>query len=197
MANKPNAILQTFVNPRYFRILASYSIIDVGLEMALHRDRETSFGYTYRQEDITEIHTAENSISNTGEIRNVAGAYQQDGDDMMRQHGNMILSALFNVKAVDLLNPKCQLHQIVVLHVSRDQHMRIVNPVLRRAEPMRTMVHNVLHEKKLVSLASEMLSCKADHTNHASRTKDNIIGQNIALLCYSLPLGGLSNAEIA
>lgn len=75
--------------------------------------------------------------------------------------------------------------------------MRIVNPVLRRIEPMRAMVHDVLHEKKLVSLATEMLSCKADHTNHASRTKDNIIGEDIALFCYSLSLGGLSNAEKA
>lgn len=116
---------------------------------ALQRQKH-SFGYTYRQEDIAEIHTAENSISNTGEVRDIARAYQQDSDDMMRKHGYMIFSTLFNVKTINLLNPKCQLHQVIILHVSRDQHMRVVNPVLGRIEPMRAMIHDVLHEKKLV-----------------------------------------------
>lgn len=63
---------------------------------------------------------------------------------MVRQHGNMIISTLFGMKTVNLLEPESKLHQVIALHVSRNQNVRIINPILGGVEPVRAVIHDIL-----------------------------------------------------
>ena len=85
---------------------------------------------TYSKEDISQIHTTENSVTDTSEVGVVTRDNQENGDDVMSHHGKVILSSLFNVDSVYLLDPKRKLHQIIALHVLGNENMGIVNPVL-------------------------------------------------------------------
>lgn len=72
---------------------------------------------TYSKENISQIHATENSITDTSEVGVVTRDNQKDSDDMMSNHGKMILSSLFNVDSVHLLDPKSELHQIIAFHL--------------------------------------------------------------------------------
>lgn len=62
----------------------------------------------------------------------------------MRYHGKVVLSSLFNMDGVHLLDPEGELHQIIAFHVLGDEDVGIVNPVLWRIEPVRAIVHDHL-----------------------------------------------------
>lgn len=68
---------------------------------------------TYGQEEINHIHEAEDHVRCTGVAVHVGDGDQCTCDDVVSEHLCMIFPASFNVDDEDLLEPKCQLHQII------------------------------------------------------------------------------------
>lgn len=66
---------------------------------------------------------------------------------MMGKHGIMVLSPLFCLDAIELLEPKGHLCQVIVFHAAFHDNVRIIDPKLRSVEPMGTLVHDILQRK--------------------------------------------------
>lgn len=66
---------------------------------------------------------------------------------MVRNHGEVVLAGLLHLDRVELLEPERDLHQVVVLCETRKEDMRVVDPKLRRVEPIWTVIDDVLCRK--------------------------------------------------
>jgi hypothetical protein len=68
---------------------------------------------THRKEDITKIHKNVNDCADPREIDVIAAGDKEDGQDVMGKHLPVILSWLFRMNHVDLVEPPPELSEVV------------------------------------------------------------------------------------
>jgi hypothetical protein len=99
---------------------------------------------TYREEDVSKVHDAENDIADFGLVEAVRGKEQGRGEDVMGKHLPVVFSALFDVDDEELVHPKGELDNVVPLDARLKSGVRESRPELFEIEPVVGSIENVL-----------------------------------------------------
>lgn len=75
---------------------------------------------------------------------NVTESDQGTGDEVVNQHGHVILALHIGVEDVELLEPETKLDQIVGLEGTRQLMVGVSDPVMVSVQPVRGVVHQSL-----------------------------------------------------
>lgn len=87
---------------------------------------------TCRQEDVTQIHEHENCAPNASKVADIARNDENDRDDVVSKHLEIVLPASLDVDKDDLVYPERELEQVVPFDWSGKVSMWIIDPEVRR-----------------------------------------------------------------
>ena len=114
---------------------------------------------TYSEQDIAEVHHAEDDVADLGLVEAIAAHKKHAREDVMSEHLPVVLATLLNVHNEQLLHPKAELHKVVPFHEAVHAACWEVGPHCSKVEPVLRLVHDVL-EHSLVQLPSISLSLR-------------------------------------
>ena len=89
---------------------------------------------TYWENEIHDIHDAQNQVSYLGLVVSVTREDQKGCDNVVREHLPMVLSPLLNIDHEDLLQPEGVLDQNVPFPHPRDLSIRPIGPEILEIE---------------------------------------------------------------
>jgi hypothetical protein len=161
---------QIVVNPRYLRHLASLASISSAVEWSKG---------TYWENEIHDIHNAQNQVGYLGLVVSVAGENQEGCDNVVCEHLPMVLSPLLDIDHEYLLQPERVLDQNVPFAYSRDLSIGPIGPEILE------IVHVVrVDQNVLPSLDFDRSFLRAS-SYHSQRPENRIVNQEPGLLSKS------------
>ncbi|KAH3676212.1 hypothetical protein WICPIJ_009172 [Wickerhamomyces pijperi] len=86
------------------------------------------------QKDINKVHDDKDHVTDSCVEVEVRATNQRDGDDMMCEHLNIVLSLGFDVQNEQLVDPAGQLHQVVSLCDGSHLVVRPANPYVIKTQ---------------------------------------------------------------
>lgn len=87
-------------------------------------------GITYGKENIRDVHDNQDGVSDTGQVNNVTESDQGTGNEVVNQHGHVILALHIGVEDIELLEPESKLDQVVGLEGARQLVVGVSDPVM-------------------------------------------------------------------
>jgi hypothetical protein len=100
--------------------------------------------WTYRKNNVDQIHDAENHDADTGVIISVGEEKKGAGKNVMCEHFPIVFTFLLDIDHDDLLQPETPLGEVVELGKTSNLPVRPPLPHAVDVEPELGMVHDVL-----------------------------------------------------
>jgi hypothetical protein len=96
--------------------------------MTLSEHTQSGTKVAYREDDITPVHDDHDHSAHAGEVVEVRQVYQGHGDDVMGHHLPVIFPMGLCLGHEDQMGVESRLSDVVELHWSGEQNMRVPDP---------------------------------------------------------------------